>query len=124
MIKIDAVKNLINSIDEIQFAYLFGSYAKNRQSEKSDIDIAVYLKEKHNTFDTKLKIHHALEITLKKEIDLVVLNSAKNFDLLTDIFNEGIVLKDSKDDARIMFELRKEHEILDYKAFKRMLDVA
>ena len=124
MIKIDAVKNLINSMDEIQFAYLFGSYAKNRQSEKSDIDIAVYLKEKHNTFDTKLKIHHALEITLKKEIDLVVLNSAKNFDLLTDIFNEGIVLKDSKDDARIMFELRKEHEILDYKAFKRMLDVA
>ncbi len=124
MIKIDAVKNLINSMDEIQFAYLFGSYAKNRQSAKSDIDIAVYLEEKHNTFDTKLKIHHALEITLKKEIDLDVLNSAKNFDLLTDIFNEGIVLKDSKDDARIMFELRKEHEILDYKAFKRMLDVA
>ena len=124
MIKIDAVKNLINSMDEIQFAYLFGSYAKNRQSAKSDIDIAVYLEEKYNTFDIKLKIHHILEITLKKEIDLVVLNSAKNFDLLTDIFNEGIVLKDSKDDARIMFELRKEHEILDYKAFKRMLDVA
>ena len=111
-------------MDEIKFAYLFGSYAKNRQSEKSDIDIAVYLEEKHHTFDTKLKIHHALEITLKKEIDLVVLNSAKNFDLLTDIFHEDIVLKDSKDDARIMYELQKEHEILDYKAFKRMLDVA
>ena len=124
MTKIDELQTLISTIDEVEFAYLFGSYAKQTQTKKSDIDIAVYLRDKNNNFDTKLKIHHKLEITLKKEIDLVVLNSAKNFELLEDIFNEGIVLKDSKDDTRIMFELRKEHEILDYKVFKRMLDVA
>ena len=46
-------------------------------NEKSDIDIAVYIKEEYNSFDTKLKIHHVLEISLYKEIDLVVLNNAK-----------------------------------------------
>ena len=124
MININKLTNVISTMDEIEFAYLFGSYAKKIQTKQSDIDIAVYLHKEDNSFDTKLKIHHKLEITLKKEIDLVVLNSAKNFNLLEDIFHEGIVLKDSKDDARIMFELHKEHEILDYKIFKRMLDVA
>jgi len=124
MIKIDEIQKIIASMDEIEFAYLFGSYAKNTQTKTSDIDIAVYLKKQYNTFDTKLKIHHKLEITLNKEIDLVILNNAKNFNLLEDIFNEGIVLQESYDDKRLMFELQKEHEILDYKTFKRMLDVA
>ena len=61
---------------------------------------------------------------MHKDIDLIILNNAKNFTLLEDIFNESIVLQDAKDDKRILFELAKEHEILDYKTFKRMLDVA
>ncbi|MDY0120606.1 MAG: nucleotidyltransferase domain-containing protein [Sulfurimonas sp.] len=121
---IDVIKNRIATMPEIEFAYLFGSYAKGTQHEKSDIDIAVYIKEEYNSFDTKLKIHHALEISLYKEIDLVVLNNAKNFFLLEDIFNNNIIIKESQDDARVMFELDKEHQILDYKAFLRMLDVA
>jgi predicted nucleotidyltransferase len=124
MTKIDEMKKIIATIDEIEFAYLFGSYAKNDQTQRSDIDIAVYLKKQYNNFDTKLKIHHKLEITLHKDIDLIILNNAKNFTLLEDIFNEGIVLQDAKDDKRIFFELAKEHEIQDYKIFKRMLDVA
>jgi len=124
MVNINQLKNIMNAISEIEFAYLFGSYAKNNQTSKSDVDIAVYLKKEHNNFDTKLSIHHRLEIVLKKDVDLVVLNSAKNFYLLEDIFDDGIVIKESKNDKRLLFELQKEHEILDYKAFKRMLDVA
>ncbi|HEY9247286.1 MAG TPA: nucleotidyltransferase domain-containing protein [Candidatus Methanoperedens sp.] len=30
---------------DVLFAYFFGSYAKGTQDEKSDIDIAVYLKD-------------------------------------------------------------------------------
>ena len=121
---IDDIKNILAQLDEVQFAYLFGSYAKKIQTKSSDIDIAVFLKKEHNNFDTKLHIHHQLEIKLKKEIDLIVLNNVKNFDLLKDIFNDGVVAKESNDDARVMYELAKEHEILDYKEFKRMLDVA
>lgn len=124
MAKIDEIKKLLSQIDEIQFAYLFGSYAKSTQNKNSDIDIAVYLKKEFDSFDTKLKIHHQLEITLNKEIDLITLNTIKNFDLLNDILNDAILLKESESDERVMFELHKEHEILDYKEFKRMLDVA
>jgi len=70
------------------------------------------------------EIHHKLEISLHKEIDLITLNSVKNFELLEEIFNNNIVLKDSTNDERIMFELNREHAILDYKEFKRLLDVA
>lgn len=121
---LNKLKDIIFSINDMEFAYLFGSYARNNQTPKSDIDIAVYLKKEHNDFDTKLHIHHTLEVALHKDIDLIVLNNAKNFYLLEDIFHDGIVIKESKNDERLLFELQKEHEILDYKAFKRMLDVA
>ena len=111
-------------MDEIQFAYLFGSYAKGDYDQRSDIDIAVYLKKQYNNFDTKLKIHHKLEVALRKEVDLIILNSAKNFNLLEDIFDDGIVIKDSQDDSRIMYELDREHEIKDYKEFRKLLHVA
>ena len=111
-------------MDEIQFAYLFGSYAKGDYSQRSDIDIAVYLEKQYNNFDTKLKIHHKLEVALRKEIDLIILNSAKNFNLLENIFDDGIVIKDSRDDSRIMYELDREHEIKDYKEFRKLLHVA
>jgi len=124
MITINSIKKELLLLDEVAFAYLFGSFAKNTQTEMSDLDIAVYLKNDFDSFDTKLKIHHHLEITFHKEIDLIILNSIKNFDLLEDILNDGIVVKESIDDARVMYELYKEHEIIDYHEFKRILDVA
>lgn len=128
MDKNEIMKNKLTSIlqelDEIQFAYLFGSYARGDEGERSDVDVAVYLMHEQNNFDTKLKIHHKLEISLHKEIDLIILNSVKNFNLLENILNEGIIIKDSPDDSRFMYELNKEHEIKDYKEFKRMLHVA
>lgn len=124
MSRIDIIKNILSSLKEVEFAYLFGSYAKGDANQNSDIDIAIYIDKNYNTFDSKLKIHHKLEIELHKEIDIIVLNSIKNFDLLQDIFNDGILLKDSFNDARIMYELTKEHEIIDYREFKRILDVA
>jgi len=117
-------QKLLSQMDEIQFAYLFGSYAKGDYNQRSDIDIAVYLKKQYNDFDTKLKIHHKLEVSLHKKIDLIILNSAKNFNLLENIFNDGIIIKDSQGDSRIMYELDREHEIKDYKEFKKLLHVA
>ena len=124
MIEINTLKIILNTFEELEFAYLFGSYSIDKADKRSDVDIAIFIKQGYNLFDTKLKIHHKLEISLNKEVDIVVLNSVKNFDLLNDILEDGVVLKDSEDDFRVMFELKKQHEILDYKEFKRMLDVA
>ena len=118
------LKNILASLPEVKFAYLFGSYARDDFYENSDVDVAIYIEKPQNIFDVTLQVHHQLEIRLNKEIDIVVLNRAKNFALIENIFNEGIILKDTQDDFRVMFELDKEHEIKDYKEFKRLLDVA
>lgn len=116
------IKEILSNDKNIEFAYLFGSYAKGEADINSDIDIALYLKK--DDFNTKLSIHHKLQKLLKKDIDLVILNRIKNFDLLKDIFNEGIVVKDSQNDKRVLFELKKDHEMKDYIIFKRVYGVA
>jgi len=105
--------------NNVVFAYLFGSYANDTYDKNSDIDIALYLKE--NTLDVKLQINYEISKLLKKDIDIVILNDIKNIYLLENILN-GIVLKD--DLQRIDFELIKEHQILDFKEFRKVFDVA
>lgn len=117
---INKIQNHLSSNTNIIFGYLFGSYSKNKQIVSSDIDIALYLKD--TSLDSKLQINYELSKLLKKDVDLVVLNEVKNIYLLEDILKSGIVIKDA--DERFDFEIVKEHDILDYKAFRRYIDAA
>ncbi len=114
------ISKIINEHDNVQFAYLFGSYADGTHNENSDIDIAVYLND--TSLDARLSLQHFLEKACKKDIDLVVLNTIKNIYLLETILCQGIVIKDA--DSRAMYEVRKNHEIIDFKDFKRYIDAA
>ena len=114
------LKEKLKSMDSIEFAYLFGSYAKEEQKEESDVDIAVFLKQ--NNLDVRLQLSYELSKLLKKDVDLLVLNDVKNLFLLEAVFREGKLLKDSQ--QRVDFELVKEHDILDYKEFKRAINAA
>ena len=120
----DNISKILKDIKVVKFAYLFGSYSLNLNTKYSDIDIAIFVDDSYNFFDTHLMVHHKLEIAIKKEIDIVVLNSAKNFTLIQDILNNGRLLKDSNDDSRQMYEIYKNHEILDYFKLQSILDVA
>jgi len=114
------IKFLLSTQDKVEFAYLFGSYAKGDYTDKSDVDIAVYLSDA--SFDTRLDVSHTLEVMLKKRVDLVVLNDVKNMFLLEAILKEGIVIKDAEE--RAFFEVEKNHAIIDFKNFKRYIDAA
>ena len=118
------MKNIIESLlsvqDTVSFAYLFGSYARDEQRENSDVDIAVYLKD--TSLDSRLEVHHALEVALKRDVDLLLLNNVKNMYLLESILKEGIVIKDS--DERPLFEVEKNLAMIDFKNFKRYIDAA
>jgi predicted nucleotidyltransferase len=114
------IKSLLSSQDEVQFAYLFGSYVKGDHTDKSDVDIAVYLSDV--SLDSRLEVAHALEVGVKKKVDLVVLNDVKNMYLLEAILKEGIVVKDASD--RAFFEVERNHAIIDFKNFKRYIDAA
>jgi len=66
----------LQSVPEILFAYLFGSFGKGKQLPLSDVDIAVYLKEPTVVQEKKMEILGTLiDILQTDEIDLVILNS-------------------------------------------------
>jgi uncharacterized protein len=67
----------LQSIPDILFAYLFGSFGRGKQLPLSDVDIAVYLKEASDVPEKKMEILGTLiDILQTDEIDLVVLNNA------------------------------------------------
>ena len=76
--------------DNVIFAYLFGSFAKGEQTSSSDVDIALYLK--NISLDNQLQIIYEISKLVKRDVDLVVLNSVKNIYLLEDILKNSIVL--------------------------------
>jgi predicted nucleotidyltransferase len=45
----------LQSQSDLQFAYLFGSFAKEKITPLSDVDIAVYLSDKKSFSSEKLK---------------------------------------------------------------------
>ena len=82
-------KSLLPFVEEygIVKAYLFGSYAKNEESNQSDIDILI---EFNKDFDL-MKFNHlinSLEEALAKKVDIV------EFCTLNPLFRES-VLKDT-----------------------------
>jgi hypothetical protein len=116
----DSLKQFFKSDDRVVFGYLFGSFASNTQNRSSDVDIALFLKD--TSLDNYLQINYELSKLLKKDVDLIVLNDVKNIYLLDDILTNGIIVKDES--KRIDFELKKQHDILDYKVFRKFIDAA
>ncbi len=114
------IKSLLEAQDNVLFGYLFGSYARGEQTEKSDVDIAVYLSD--TSLDERLNLHYLLELSLKKNVDLLLLNDIKNIYLLESVLKEGTLVKEHKN--RAFFEVEKNLHIIDFKNFKRYIDAA
>lgn len=70
---IEKLDKILESNVFIDFALLFGSYAKGTQTELSDIDIAIHTSYEIDIFQRGLLIAE-LESHLDKKIDLVILN--------------------------------------------------
>ena len=100
----------------VVFAYLFGSETTGRATKKSDIDIAVFLKEKdeHKRFETKIYLMGKLPTLLKKDVDIVVLNDVQSNYLLAEILHKGTLIFDTDKHLRFHFETTKQHEMLDF----------
>jgi predicted nucleotidyltransferase len=117
---IPTLKTVLEQDENVTFAYLFGSYANDTHHSQSDVDIAVWLKNDKPQY--RIELLHRLCQATQKDVDLVVLNTARNLYLCDDIISNGIVLKE--DEERLLYEVRKHHELLDYEALKRSIDAA
>jgi len=94
LLSISQIKQLLSSIfdteykDQIEFCFLFGSYAKGYAKENSDIDLCV------STNLTGLRfvgLSEAIRDVLHKRIDLIRFNNlSDNFELVSEIMKDGI----------------------------------
>jgi len=86
----DDIKEGINEIcmnKDIEGVYLFGSYAKKKANQKSDVDLLV------ETDITGLAFYGLVEEIrekLKKRVDVIRLKDMNNVDILKEIIKDGI----------------------------------
>lgn len=93
----------------VEFAYLFGSFAKGRTTSLSDIDIAVFLDEKlseNERFELRLKLISQMIAALRTDrVDLIVLNDSPLL-LAFNTIRDGVVIYSKDEHKRIKFETK------------------
>ncbi len=94
---LDEIKEIINLHKDflskkyfVDSFLLFGSYAKNKQTPKSDIDLLVNFKHTVDMFDF-MDLEEYLSNIFHKKIDLGTPNSLKDF-VKSRIMNEAVKL--------------------------------
>ena len=91
LLSIDEIKNVCSNIFKdysVEFCYLFGSYAKGKENEKSDIDLFVSMDTNGMEY---FDLVERLREELKKKVDLIHETQIKNnFELTKEILKDGI----------------------------------
>lgn len=72
---LEKLKSFFKNEPELELAFLMGSYAKGTARKDSDVDVAVLFSSTLSSSDI-LDLNLRLSAVLKKEVDLVVLNTA------------------------------------------------
>ena len=75
---------------KLMYVWLFGSYAKKKQREDSDIDIIVRTEDVSEGFKI-VEVKFALEEALKKEVDIITTGSIKDSLLEDEDLDEVLV---------------------------------
>jgi len=88
LIKLKEQKKFIQETYEVDKIGLFGSYAKNKQTKDSDIDI--YVEFNHKTFDNLAGLWNFLENLYHKKIDLIHKHKNNNQVIINNIQKEVI----------------------------------
>lgn len=115
------LKEIFGKIEDVEFAYLFGSSARGDEFPLSDIDIAVYMRSQNVRLDDELRLHSILSRGLKSnKVDLVILNRARNIILLEEIIRHGRVVCDNNSSLRESFELNVLHDAIDFKRQRKV----
>jgi uncharacterized protein len=110
--------------DRIAVAYLFGSSATGEAGPKSDIDLAVLLHDASGPsgFEVRLDLYADCSRALKRnDIDIVVMNTAKNLYLLNDVVRTGIVLFEQDSGLRQEFEVKIMHDFIDFRDHRKKI---
>jgi predicted nucleotidyltransferase len=112
---IEATRTALQSrAGELTAAYLFGSVARGTASGHSDIDLGLlFIRAPEAGLEALgFDIAYALELSLKRVVDLVVLNRASP-DLVHRVLRDGVLLLETDRHARVEFEVRSRAQYFD-----------
>ena len=112
-------KDVLIEYDNIIFAYIFGSFVTGTYRNDSDIDLAIFINE-NISFDEYMEIKMKLTEVCKKEIDLIILNSATTL-LKFEIYKNHILLFTRDKNKESGFKVRT---LFEYNDMKRYLDLS
>lgn len=117
-------KVILQNHEEIKLAYLFGSYAVDRQNDFSDIDIGIVLKKAFNPdhlYFAEIASEIEKEFNYNVEVDVKILNNlAPRF--LFEVINHGIIIYSSNQAFKNEFELKVIRNYLDIKPLLDFFD--
>ena len=108
--------------ETVAVAYLFGSSAKGESGPRSDIDLAVLLRDSaaSASLDVRLDLYADCCRALKRnDIDIVMLNTTRNLFLLGDIVQNGIVLYQDDVGLRQEYEVKIMHDFIEFRDHRK-----
>lgn len=118
--------NDLKTKEYVLIVYLFGSFAKNVESEKSDIDLAFVFHEYYYKEDTFRALQEAellgVEISKKihKVVDIVILNGS-SLSFAYHIVRGGIPIYERRAVDRIIYEVNLDNKYQDFIPFIKEL---
>ncbi len=114
---INKIKEILFEQSEIEFAFLFGSFARNEATGISDIDIAIYQKTKKTEYETKvfeLEIEALLtERIPDQKFDVRSLNYAPII-VIGKIINEGKLIFARNESFLVDYIVQNRIKYMDY----------
>lgn len=117
---IKKIKLVLKKHPEVIFAYLFGSKVEDKDTHRSDWDIAIYLNQYplENNPWIRFYIQSELSLILKTDnVDIVILNTLEEPSFTFDIINKGIILVDKEPSKRIIYEAKTLNRYFDWQYF-------
>jgi len=115
---LDHISAFLQSRDDILFAYIHGSFA--REEKFADIDIGIFLREpaRLNPLDLELELETALQSLIRFPVDLRVLNFAP-LSFVYNVIKASILVVDKEADSRADFEGRIFKKYFDFAPYRK-----
>lgn len=122
--KLDEFLVQVNLQYPIEFAYLFGSFATEKNNNESDIDIAIMFQEKYESKKEVIIKGNIIDMGTKyfqRKLDVITLNSATPL-LKYEVVKNGILLIESE--RRAEFESLALREYFDFQYYAKVYNEA
>jgi len=115
--RLKKLKDHLYQKEEIIFAYIYGSVARNQDTSRSDIDLAVYIDEdkkpEAGPFGYRSELITELQPLAGNDIDLIILNEASNL-LAYNVFKEGKLIFNKDPELRTEIQAKTVDKYLDF----------